>query len=173
MYWISEQCDLFLGHVSFDEEFKQIHFGSAPTYTCNRSWNAAGIRDKFSKAYNLLWCGPNSPIIRKTWSNSMMLLYRSLSIPWPLLFSFWSYDTMCFRRAFHGMRNPLQRLSWFSGRLRVAPIFLPNYRSSLLWTKYNLTILSWEFSFFPEIHVNLKPHYHLVTWSFVLEEVNL
>lgn len=80
VYWTSEQCDLFLGHVSFDREFKQIHFGSAPTNTCNSSWNAAGISDKLSNAYNLLWCGPNSPIIRKTWSNSMLVYHRSLSI---------------------------------------------------------------------------------------------
>ena len=164
MYCISRQCDLFFGQVSFAEEFTQDQRGSAPTKTCNRSWNAAGMRDKFNKAYNRLWCGPNSPIILKTWSNSILRLYRN-SPNWPLLlFCYWSYDTIDLLRSFQGVWRWLFR----SERSERADNSAPINTCQFFNTKYLLPTLTRESSFFLKKQANVKTRHHLLAWSFVL-----
>lgn len=71
VYWSFVQWELFLGQVLFMGESKQTQSGSAPAKTSKSSWKAAGMMDKFRTVYNLRWCGPNSPTMRSTWSNSI------------------------------------------------------------------------------------------------------
>lgn len=84
-YSTSAQADEFRLQVSFGNE--HILIGSAPTKTCRRSWNAAGISDKLRRTYKRRWWGPNSPIILKTWSNSIFAFHRRSNLEFSLNFT--------------------------------------------------------------------------------------
>ena len=149
VYCISKQCDLFLGQVSFAEEFRQDQLGSAPAKTCNKSWKAAGIRDKFNNTYSLLWCGPNSPMILKTWSNSIFL-FPPVMIQ--LIFIGGHFKKLGDQDAiaFSATENP------------------DLYLQSLSITKNILSTLTWWCAVLFIHWANVKIHRHLFPWSFVL-----